>query len=386
MSTTAAVTAGRTWAATRFPYLASAVFAASVVPRPGLGRVTADPQWRVYVDPELLARWTPAQLGSAFVHHACHLLRDHAVRAERLGVDASSAGAWLDAADAEINDDLVPGGIDLATEATLPEDLGCPAGLLAEQYFVPEQRARAHADCGSVVDGLDREYEDAEPGLDMEALRLLQFRVATDCRRLADEPGTVPVSWQRWASTTLAPRLPWTRLLAAEVRRCLHATAGALDYSYRRPSRRATVLDRVVLPSLVSRTPEVAIVIDTSGSMGETHLRRALTETIAILDGCGLSARRTPLITCDVVPRELTGIRRGHAVELYGGGGTDLRAGLAYACARRPPPDVVIVLTDGRTPWPATPPKPRIVVALIDGRGPEPPAWARTVRLELVSP
>ena len=43
-------------------------------------------------------------------------------------------------------------------------------------------------------------------------------------------------------------------------------------------------------------------------------------------------------------------------VELLGGGGTDMGAGLAKAAELRPRPDLIIVLTDGYTPWPSAPP------------------------------
>ena len=39
------------------------------------------------------------------------------------------------AADAEINDDLVPAGLDLPGRPVLPRDLDAADGLLAEQYF-----------------------------------------------------------------------------------------------------------------------------------------------------------------------------------------------------------------------------------------------------------
>jgi predicted metal-dependent peptidase len=68
-------------------------------------------------------------------------------------------------------------------------------------------------------------------------------------------------------------------------------------------------------------------------------------------------------------------------VRLVGGGGTDLRVGIGAAEASRPRPDVVIVLTDGLTPWPERPGRARLVVALIGGAAAAPsvPAWATTV-------
>jgi hypothetical protein len=61
-------------------------------------------------------------------------------------------------------------------------------------------------------------------------------------------------------------------------------------------------------------------------------------------------------------------------------------AGITAAAGLRPRPSVVVVLTDGMTPWPASPPPGvRVVVALIGpGRAgvPRPPAWARVVEVE----
>jgi len=45
---------------------------------------------------------------------------------------------------------------------------------------------------------------------------------------------------------------------------------------------------------------------------------------------------------------------------------------------------VVVVLTDGLTPWPAAPPAGlRVVVALLREGGRPPPGWARVVRAEV---
>ena len=127
--------AARVWAASKFPYLATGVFGAQVIAEAGSGTVSVDERWRMRADPELAAQWTPAQLGSVLIHHVCHLLRTHAERAQGAGVGQEDAPTWIRAADAEINDDLVPAGLDLPGTPVLPHDLGSTDGLLAEQYF-----------------------------------------------------------------------------------------------------------------------------------------------------------------------------------------------------------------------------------------------------------
>ena len=136
-----ALAAARLWAATRFPYLATGVFGAQVVAEPGSGTVSVDESWRMHADPELTSGWTPAQLGSVLVHHVCHLLRTHGERAQVAGVRPEEAATWVRAADAEINDDLVPAGLDLPGPPVLPRDLRARDGLLAEQYFDGIRRA-----------------------------------------------------------------------------------------------------------------------------------------------------------------------------------------------------------------------------------------------------
>jgi len=46
-------------------------------------------------------------------------------------------------------------------------------------------------------------------------------------------------------------------------------------------------------------------------------------------------------------------------------------------------PNVVIVITDGFTPWPTqAPPRTRVVVALVGSGAPIPPHWATVVQVE----
>jgi predicted metal-dependent peptidase len=381
--------AGRLWAASRFPYLASGLFGAQVMAKPGIGTVAVDDNWRLHADPELTAGWTAAELGSVLVHHVSHLIRAHGERAGAVGVSDDDAQAWVRGADAEINDDLVAAGLDLPGRPVLPADLGAPPGLLAEQYFVPGQRHGQpdwDLDCGSGADGLGRPWDQAgQPGLSQWQARLLCRQVAQDCIRHAKDPGTVPAGLLRWAEQLLQPVVDWRRVLAAELRRAVADTAGAVDYSYRRPSRRASVAGQVVLPALRRPVPEVAVVCDTSGSMTEDLLAASLAEVEGLLRSLGL-ARRLRVLACDTAVAPARRITSARQVELVGGGGTDMGAGIAAAAALRPRPAVTVVLTDGYTPWPAQPPRGiRVVVALLGDDAPDGPGWARAVRVPSAS-
>jgi hypothetical protein len=75
-------------------------------------------------------------------------------------------------------------------------------------------------------------------------------------------------------------------------------------------------------------------------------------------------------------------VLNAHEVRLLGGGGTDMGAGLAATVDLRPRPDLVIVLTDGHTPWPPGPPgKAKVIVGLMDNAG-SVPDWATSIAVD----
>jgi predicted metal-dependent peptidase len=404
--------AARLWAARNFPYLATGLFGAEVIAAPGSGTVSVDRRWRLRADPVVAGEWSAAELGSVLVHHVCHLLRDHSQRAEAAAAGPGDSPAWIRAADAEINDDLIPAGLDLPGDPVRPSDFGAPDGELAEEYFgllkdegdggtgspprggtggeEPTMRrgglggtappGTTWLDCGSGADGQPRDGDD-DGGLDDWQSDLLRRQVAQEVERAGKEPGNVPAGLLRWAREVLSPRVDWRRLLAAELRRAVADVAGAADYSYRRPSRRASAVPSVVLPALRRPVPELAVVCDTSGSMTEELLTMALAEVEGLLRGLGL-ARQLRVLACDTAVAPAQRVTSARQVSLVGGGGTNMGAGIAAACALRPRPAVCVVLTDGYTPWPHEAPKGmRVVAGLLGSDPPEAPFWARSVRV-----
>ena len=89
------------------------------------------------------------------------------------------------------------------------------------------------------------------------------------------------------------------------------------------------------------------------------------------------------VLACDAAVGATSRVRRVEDVQLVGGGGTDMRVGIAAAEASRPRPDVIVVFTDGYTPWPDRPTRARLVVAIIGAQATaeHAPDWATTVRV-----
>lgn len=379
------IATARLWAAARFPYLASGMFGITPVEAPGIGTVAVDERWLLWVDPEVAAQWSPAQFGSVLVHHVCHLLREHGQRA---GIAADEqAQAWIQCADAEINDDLAE-SLELPGSPVFPSHLGGRPGLLAENYFATWRDFSGtrtwDLDCGSGADGRGRPWEGDREGLPRWQARLLRRLVAQEIVRHGKDAGNVPTGLLRWADDVLEPKVNWRRALTAELRKAVADTLGAVDYSYRRPSRRASAAGDVVLPALRRPVPEVAVVCDTSGSMTEDLLAAALAEVDGLLRALGL-ARQLRVIACDTAADAARRVSSARQVELIGGGGTDMGAGIAAAYALRPRPAVTVVLTDGYTPWPdGQPPGMRVIVGLLGEDAPDGPTWAKTIRVAAI--
>ena len=411
----------RLWAAARAPYLARALFAlqpvlvearldedtGEPVADPAFRAFPTDTRWRVHLDPGTALATPVAEIGWWMLHHIGHLVRHHAARAPAPpeGPSAPAAGGreaarpWNRAADAEVNDDLESMGLTTPAGVVSPRGLGLPPGRLAEEYLsLIEVLDAAHRrggrpladpiDCGGAVDGIDDAPPGAgpsAPGLDDTERDLLELAVAREIETRSIRRATVPGGWRRWADRRLHPAVDWRAELGALLRRGVRRAAGRVDFTYARPSRR-TAGDGIVMPAMVGPDPDVALVVDTSGSITPAILTGFLTEITEILARAAGPRRRLRVICCDRRAHGVQTVRRAEDIELVGGGGTDQREGMSAALALHPRPDLILVLTDGQTPWPDRRPPVPVVIGLVEP-GPglraqaPPPAWARTIPL-----
>ena len=397
--------AARLHAARVRPYLATALFALHIVESRQVPTMSVDRYWRCYASPTFVARMPVEELAGVWVHEVSHLLRDHHGRSDRFarahGLTGPAERLRMNiAADCEINDDVFGDGLVRPKDVVLPSSLGLPEGKLMEDYLRqfrlgPYTQGMAWLDCGSGADGLDREWElgpDGAHGLSAQERDAVRFRVA---QGMTGRPGSVPKGWQRWAEEVFHPPQPWRALLGAAVRSAVSGPGAADDYTYGRPSRRSAGVPGVVLPSLRRRPPRVAVVIDTSGSVSDAELGSALLEVAAISRAVGGRRDQVTVVSCDAAARTVVPLCRAEGISLVGGGGTDLRTGFAKVLRTQPGPDVIVVLTDGQTPWPDTRAPCRTVVGLFprhpaarswDESNPDyvpdsPPGWARVVAI-----
>lgn len=169
------------------------------------------------------------------------------------------------------------------------------------------------------------------------------------------------------------PRLPWHALLARFL-----MTLAREDYSFQRPSRRE---GEAVLPGLASGETNLALALDTSGSI-DAHDFGAFVGEIDALKG-QIRARVT-LLACDTAlapgapwrfePWERIALPPG----LAGGGGTRFTPVFEWLDAEAVRPDALLYFTDALGEFPERAPE-YPVLWLVKGNAPVP--WGERVQL-----
>ena len=190
----------------------------------------------------------------------------------------------------------------------------------------------------------------------------------------AEQAGKLNKSIARMLQRLLQPSIPWRAMLSRFM-----SSAARIDYNLTRPSQRRE--GDAILPSLHTRQIDVAVAIDTSGSVKQEELDVFLTELNAIK---GSMNARITLLACDAVldencpwifepwdPLNLP-------PQLSGGGTTDFNPVFDWLTANILRPDLLIYFTDGKGHFPDTPPS-LPVLWLVKGSAGVP--WGQRIQL-----
>ena len=375
-----ALQAARVRAAYQRSYFAPALFSLIPVATDLIDSMAVDAHWRVYYNEAWIARHTVEENATLLIHEVGHLLRDHEARKKAAGI--TDHRRWNTAGDCEINDDLHAEGLPLPGDPPLPVKYGLESGATAETYFRQLSAPPPGQDCGSGAHGERRFWElpadddddGKTPGVDRLKAELVRREVARRIDEVSPYAGEVSPAWRRWAHATLAPKVDYLATIRHVVRRALReSTLGRYDRTYRRPHRRQACYGDLLMPSFQQPRPRPGFLIDTSSSMEDAQLARAVAELAGLIRqlGCGADV---VVMSCDAAVRDVRRVFGAGQVELYGGGGTDLDAGLrAFVERKHDPIDLLVIVSDCHTTWSNDPPPfPVITIRVGDGA---PPPW-----------
>ena len=387
-----ALQAARVRASYQRAYFAPALFTLIPVKTDQIASMAVDTRWRLYYNDEWVAAHSVEENAAVLIHEVSHLLREHEARKQATAV--KNPTLWNTATDCEINDDLTAEGLPLPDDPPLPGKYGLLTGENAETYYRQlyvkgsdpttelHTRAGAGIDCGSGAHGEPRPWELPDddgspggvPGVDPVKAQLVRRDVAQRLLDRSGDAGDAPLGWRRWASMVLAPKVDYMATIRHAVRKALRdSTLGRYDRTYKRPHRRQACYGEFLMPSFHQPRPRPGFLIDTSGSMEDTQLARAVAELGGLTRQLGYSTE-VVVACCDVVVHDVKKVFNAAQLEMYGGGGTDIGAGLRWFIDRkRGPIDLLVIVTDCQTPWPEeTPPFPVITIRVGNG---DPPPW-----------
>lgn len=390
------------------PYFSSAYHALIPVECKGIGTFGVSKDWKWYYDPEVFFEWTLDEAATALAHEIRHLLQKHNDRFDQLeghrdafiwnlATDCAINGELITELQAplkdQLNNTLLSGGEKLPTfkdgKPVLPATFGLRNGETAEWYYeelmqhaVPLQstaRAGAHAgngSCGSCHggDAAPWETDTSEGGVSSSEEDLLVRQVASAVKDYvpAAGRGTVPLGVKRWADNILQPKINYMRWLRSAMTNATHEIMGKADYSWTRRSRRQGLCGKIIMPGMCSYQPRVGVGIDTSGSMSEAQLARCMAEVKGVLAAVGYKDTIT-VASCDAALHTVQQVANINQIDLKGGGGTDMGVAISGLMDVRPKLNLLILLTDCDTPWPAERPPVTLVVVKV-GTG-APPPW-----------
>lgn len=370
------IMAARILAQARWPYVSTLLYSLKFVETDHsiVDTMAVDTGWRLYYSSDFVNSETPEALATVLLHECMHCMLEHGKRFEALPAGNKNNLLWNYAGDCAINqvlddshmpwtevtpvryENIANQGVDRSMTTEVAH-----AKMVAYQLANPSEKSES--DCGSVSGGKRRSYELESNDVNSPSSTVNQQdnildTVASAVIKAEENGEEIPEAISRIARDRLEPTVNWKKLLAFNLRNAIANVAGRRDYTYSRPSRRQEGVKQsggnIVLPAMRQpQPPSVGIVLDTSGSISDESLEIYLGEIRGIFSAVGVSSGIW-VLPCDSKVHEVQKIRSFDLSKLRikGGGGTNMGAGIEEALKIRPRVNIVIILTDGATPWP----------------------------------
>lgn len=310
---------------------------------------TATDGKHIWINSEKFAKYTIDERIGLLAHEIDHVIFQHASRQHaylQLGVGPDlksfSRKKFNHAADYIINAHLTSQGFKLPLGSLQNSQVGAD-DIVDEVYLkLPDDEENKPDGVDQHVEG-EPEQQQSTPEVQAalqkaKEIAKMQGKGAAGLERFIDDFCSPKVSWQEYLKKALI-----TNIRGRDV------------YTWSRPNRRKLAMaPHVYMPGRAGlQAPEIAVEIDTSGSIGETELKTFLGELSGILDEI-----QPKMVHVMYVDSELHGdvIEIDDVNELNalgqkagGGGGTDMTVVFKIIEERQLPVESVVVFTDGYT-------------------------------------
>lgn len=345
---------------------------------PGWCATVATDARSLYFNSEYIKPLTINQVQFVLAHEALHCGLSHFARREY-----RDRHRWDVACDHAVNQLLIEDGLDLTPDALFDESF---SGMAAEEIYplilrdTDEQPQDQHLYDGQSgrEESADRRDANRPPSpltaQERDELNTQWQQRLAGAAQQAVQAGKMTGSVGRLVSRLLHSSVPWRTLLA----RFMSGTT-RVDYNLMRPSQRRE--GDAIHPSLSAPKTNVAIALDTSGSVDEEELNTFITEVSAIK---GLVNARITLLTCDsqldddgpwvYEPWESMSL----PTSVKGKGGTDFTPVFNWLDWQSIKPDLLVYFTDAVGKYPEKMPA---IETLWLVKGPAEIPWGQRIQL-----
>ena len=308
----------------------------------------------IWINPDEFAKYTIDERIGMLAHEIDHVIFQHPGRGAAyvqlgLGPDLEkfSKKKFGHAADYIINAHLTSQGFKL------------PLGSLQNSQvtaddIVDEVYLKLPKDEENKPDGVDQHVDGDAGSADVDASKPQMQAALRKAQELAKMQGKGAGGLERFIDDFCVPKISWQEHL----RKALMSTIRGRDiYTWQRPNRRKLALaPHVYMPGRAGlQGPEIAVEIDTSGSIGERELKTFLGELSGILDE--IQPRKIHAMYVDdglhgdVIELEDSNELAELGKKAGGGGGTDMTTVFKVIAERQLPIESVVIFTDGYTPF-----------------------------------
>jgi predicted metal-dependent peptidase len=317
---------------------------------------------KLYVNEAWVETLNDDEILGVLAHETMHIALAHGMR-----LSAREHFVWNCACDYAINLVLEETGF------TLPKPNLCDKkyeGMSADQIYellmkeVDKQRKKGgggktgevaeklFGNAGGMVGDLKQNEAACDPAHEAKVQRSIQQRVA-QAANVARMAGKLAGSLERLIGEILDPVVPWPLILRDYMTRVTKD-----DEQWNRRNRR---FQAVYLPARHSeKMGEIVLIGDTSGSIGNDELCKYMAEAGSIAED--VRPERIRILWADTKVAGEQVFEDGDPIvaKPKGGGGTDMRVPLKKAEDYQP--EVVVLFTDGYTPWPDIEPEYPLIV------------------------
>lgn len=173
-----------------------------------------------------------------------------------------------------------------------------------------------------------------------EQIQDMIVRAATQAQLDGNTPGSIPGDVQVFLEKLLKPKLAWNRILSKYIK-----SLSKSDYSFKKPNRR--FMPKYYLPGLKSeKLMDIAIAIDTSGSVSQQDFDRIVSEVYGIFRM--MKPNKITVIHFDTAIKSVDSVKSIldlKNIKFKGDGGTDITQVAQWAIKNEP--KLLLIFTDG---------------------------------------